>query len=159
MVLISLGITVFTKLRPIDILLHLINSSQDMRVFSEFFDKFGRDQSCAMCLAIACSHSSINYAKYDSVLPQLTSHTTNMATKLYFELGGKPGSGVGMDKLKSRKNFTFYAIAFGISENAGLLGIPVTGFEISFSAKHNGLALFISRIVRHVWGKRITKSS
>lgn len=38
-----------------------------------------------------------------------------------------------------------------------MLGIPVTGFEIRFSPKHNGLALFISRIVRHVWGKLITK--
>jgi nuclear pore complex protein Nup155 len=100
-----LGITVVTKLRPLDILFHLINSSQDMRVFADFFDKFGKDQSCAMCLAIACSHSSINYAKYDSVLPQLTSHTTNLATKLYFELGGKPISGQGSQSQKSRNYF------------------------------------------------------
>ncbi len=73
-----------------------------MRVFADFFDKFGKDQACAMCLAIACSHSSINYAKYDSVLPQLTSHTTNMATKLYFELGGKPISGQGAQSQNTR---------------------------------------------------------
>ena len=96
------GITVITKLRPLDILLNLINSNQDFRVFGDFFDKFGRDQSCAMCLAIACSHSSINYAKYDSVLPQLTSHTTNIATKLYFELGGKPISGQGVQSQTTR---------------------------------------------------------
>lgn len=29
-----------TKLRPLDILFHLINQSQDMRVFTEFFDRY-----------------------------------------------------------------------------------------------------------------------
>ena len=33
------GVTVLTKLRPLDILFHLINQSQDTRVFADFFEK------------------------------------------------------------------------------------------------------------------------
>ena len=102
-----------------------------------------------MCLAIACSHSCINLAKHDSVLPQVTPHTINMATKLYFELGGKPMTGQG-----PRIGLS----PFGGTENGGLLGIPLTTFEIRYSAKHNGLALYILRIVKGIWNKKLVKT-
>ena len=56
------GLTTLVKLRPIDLLLKLINSTPvgDNRPFVEFGRSFGHDQTCAMSLAIACGHSSIS---------------------------------------------------------------------------------------------------
>lgn len=49
-------------------------------------------------------------------------------------------------------------IGIGAHENGGLLGIPLTTFEIRHSAKHNGLALYIARLVRPIWSERIVKT-
>ena len=67
-----------------------------------------------------------------------------MATKLYFEMGGKPLSG--------QMNTTS-----GAFENGGLLGIPLSTFEIRYSSKHNGLVLYISRLIRPIWQEKIVK--
>ncbi len=43
----------------------------------------------------------------------------------------------------------------GVVENGGLLGIPLSTFEIGYSSKHNGLAMYISRIVRSLWNRNL----
>ena len=143
LVLTNMGITTITKLRPIDLLMQLLSQfqGQDVRFFEDFFTIFGRDQSCAMCLGIACGHSSIMSSPTNLIPNNLVA----MATKLFFELSGKPAINSGQP-LQS-------------TGAAGPLGIPVSTFEIKHSSKHNGLALYLARILRHIWNVELIKKT
>ena len=62
LILSELGISIFSKLRPIDYLQRLLRDSNGRMTPSlrSFFDHFGLDQSCAMCLAVACDNQYAN---------------------------------------------------------------------------------------------------
>jgi nuclear pore complex protein Nup155 len=57
-VLSDLGISMFSKRRPIDYLLQLLQEGNGKLNPSlrAFFESFGPEQTCAMCLAIACGN-------------------------------------------------------------------------------------------------------
>jgi nuclear pore complex protein Nup155 len=88
------GLTTLTKLRPIDLFLKLINStaSNDVKAFQEFFNSFGAEQCCAMCLAIICDHPSVGRG-HNSIGPNVS----NFAKRLYFEMGGVPSVSVSQN--------------------------------------------------------------
>ncbi|KAL2917260.1 hypothetical protein HK105_203325 [Polyrhizophydium stewartii] len=141
----NMGLSTVSKLRPADMLMQLLKQApgQDLRFFEHFFAFYGPDQSCAMALGIACGHSSFKTTPADIFLPAVTS----LATRLFFELGGKPTLVQGQP----------------LQPAAGPLGIPVSTFEVRFSAKHNGFAIYFARTLRPIWKKeiikRITKSN
>jgi nuclear pore complex protein Nup155 len=132
------GLTTISKLRPLDLLLRLINtkSSGDTRAFQEFVSSFGVDQTCAMCLAIACSHPSISSGQFG--IPQ---NICNIASKMYFDFGGSPSMNAAQP-------------VPGMAPT-GAMGVPLSTKELAFSPKHNGLALYITRILRPIWKKEI----
>lgn len=130
------GLTTVTKLRPIDILLQLINSSptSDVRSFKDFATSFGHEQVCAMSIAIACEHPLVMYGVSGKT------HIRNMASKLYFDLGGHPTVNQGTPGYQSQR----------------FQGSPSTGvFETNFSPKHSGLSLYLCRILRPIWKKEL----
>jgi nuclear pore complex protein Nup155 len=131
------GITTISKERPLDLLLQLINtkSTGDTKAFQEFVTSFGVDQTCCMALAIACSHPSITSGQFG--IPQ---NICNVASRIYFEYGGlplmniaQPVAGIGM----------------------AAMGVPLTTKELAYSPKHNGLAIYITRIVRPLWKREL----
>lgn len=134
------GLTTICKLRPLDILVQLIESSaqQDTRYFQDFFQAFGTDQACAMSLAIACGHSSISGGSYGIPI-----QVSTMAAKLYFDMGGVPAMNRGA----------------AMSSAVAPLGVATTTAQVIFSSKHNGLSLYLSRLIRAVWKKEIVKKS
>ncbi|KAI8902657.1 Nup133 N terminal like-domain-containing protein [Globomyces pollinis-pini] len=135
------GLFTLTKLRPLDLLLKLIYESpiNDIRVYSDFFKSYGHDQCCAMSLAIACAHPSISSGQF-GVIPD---HISTIAKKIFFELGGVA---------------TFRSSQANLV-GAGRLGIPVQADDFSYSHKHNGLLLYLARVLRPLWKKDIVSKS
>ncbi|KAJ1341759.1 hypothetical protein BSLG_003654 [Batrachochytrium salamandrivorans] len=122
----NMGLSTISKLRPVDLLLQLLKQStgQDLRALEDFFVTNGKDQSCTMSLGIACGHSSIKSGHTDLLLPAIVA----LATRLFFEFGGKPT----------------LAQSQPLQSGGGPLGVPVSTFEVRNSAKHNGLALYLT---------------
>ncbi|KAJ8324908.1 hypothetical protein O5D80_006438 [Batrachochytrium dendrobatidis] len=129
----NMGLSTISKLRPIDLLVQLLKHSngQDLRGFEDFFITYGKDQSCAMSLGIACDHSSIKSGPTDILLPAVVA----LATRLFFEFGGKA------TLIQSQPHLS----------GGGPLGVPVSTFEVHYSAKHDGLALYLLRALRPIW--------
>ena len=72
LVLSDLGISIVAKRLPIDFLVQLLQEANGKITPSlrHFFESFGPDQSCAMCLAIACGNPYV-HIPLTSPLPQI----------------------------------------------------------------------------------------
>ncbi|KAI8929792.1 Non-repetitive/WGA-negative nucleoporin C-terminal-domain-containing protein [Entophlyctis helioformis] len=127
------GLSTITKLRPVDLLIQVIAQSRSdgLRAIDDFFNVFGRDQSCAMCLAIACGHSSIKSGPADLI----THDAVNIAVTAFFNLGGKPI----VDQSQP------------VQSGGGALGVPVSAFQIRNSDKQQGFMLYLGRILKPIW--------
>jgi nuclear pore complex protein Nup155 len=127
------GLTCIVKQRPLDVLLHLITVGREQDIL-EFATRYGNDQVCAMSLAISCGHSSISQGPFG-----IASNIASIASKLYFELGGMPCV---------NSNQTFLG---------NTIGIPLIKNDLLYSAKHNGLVVYLARILEPLWKKPIFK--
>ncbi|KAK9755055.1 hypothetical protein K7432_017848, partial [Basidiobolus ranarum] len=141
LVLTNSGINMFVKQRPIDILNQLLTSpsTQETDILS-FIENYGRAQVCAMCLAIICGHPSVNSSGLDSLMSsQIGKNQSSIssAQKVFFEYGGKP---ILVDY---QSNI--------ISSND--VGRPLFTPEPIYSGRHDGLALFLARLVNPIWKK------
>ncbi|KAI9352014.1 Non-repetitive/WGA-negative nucleoporin C-terminal-domain-containing protein [Obelidium mucronatum] len=135
-VLTNAGITVYITRRPIDILLALLESTCSSGNWPVGFGVvqtwFAPEEIAAMCLAIFCSKE---YA---------TSNIVAWAKRLYFEVGGKPA--LRQDNGQQRV----------IIDN-GPLGRPLTTNEYVLSGRHEGLALYLARLLAPLWKDPIVK--
>ncbi|KDQ20540.1 hypothetical protein BOTBODRAFT_26554 [Botryobasidium botryosum FD-172 SS1] len=154
LVLTNDGLTIYAKRRAVDCLRDLIEAARrghEGDVISPFFERYGRDQSCTMCLAIACSNSFIstfgrsnsaalarsyghrilqNGTNFDDSLSlQAVDEPVAAAAKsIFYELGGKPLLMEGF-----------------ANEN-----------KILHSGRYEALAIYFSRLVRPIWRANIT---
>lgn len=64
-------------------------------------------------------------------------NVSSLSSKLYFEMGGSPTVKVAQ------------ALA-----NSGL-GVPMSANELFYSSKHNGLVLYVARLLKSVWKQEI----
>jgi nuclear pore complex protein Nup155 len=81
MVFTNRSLLFYNKLRPVDVLYRIFirperTIAEEQKECQSFFERYGKVQSCAMCLSIIC-----NIDDPDVV---------NKAKKLFFELGGVP---------------------------------------------------------------------
>ncbi|KAJ3145532.1 hypothetical protein HDU89_007029 [Geranomyces variabilis] len=135
------GLWRIKKLRPIDLLCELIAASPDQRSggFEEFFSTYGPAEACAMCVAVACKHPAS-----ESSLKEYGGHKyaqlASAASRLFDDYGGVP-----MICQESPSVF----------DTNGGLGYVLPSPEIKFSGRHDGLALYLSRLLRPVWKSRI----
>ncbi|CAM9519333.1 unnamed protein product, partial [Ectocarpus sp. 12 AP-2014] len=161
------GLQVLTRLRPVDLLYDLLarNHVEGVRLF---FDDFSPDQSAAMCFSIACGlpldlgtgsggggggggpvAGSTGGGGYNSSVPTaygVPSHTVRaraldaalmICKPPGFSSPGQPaGGGIGI------------GIGGGVAATAG--GV-IMGEKFTNSALHNGLQLFIARLLRPFW--------
>lgn len=81
------------------------------------------------------------------------------ASKYYFELGGAPAikEKPRFYDSKIKKSLLIFFLGNIMGDPSGLLGTPVSAPDIQFSGKHNGLALYISRLVRPIWKVLVVK--
>ena len=101
LILTNMGLTIIAKQRPVDILRNILQSTistsnRDQEIVS-FFNNFGKDQSCAMALAIAVGNplalSIGNDFDFDATVNDdaiLSSDVTQNARRLFYDFGGKP---------------------------------------------------------------------
>jgi nuclear pore complex protein Nup155 len=134
------GLTTLLKLRPVDLFMQLLNGTNDIKAFQEFFHSFGSDQCCAMCLAIICDHPTISQGDFS-----VQQNIVNFAKRLYFEMSGVPS----ISELQSMHN---------VAVN-GPLGIPLSTKELLYSSKHNGLVIYVTRILRPVWKQKLVNDN
>ncbi|GAA5897035.1 uncharacterized protein JCM6883_006558 [Sporobolomyces salmoneus] len=154
-ILTNMGANVVSRQRPIDTLLDVLEAmgmnGNGHGEIGVFFESYGRDQSCAMLLAIAAGNSQLSLNESASA-PQVggmsgfqVSNSRNSSTSLadqakglFFEGGGRP-----------------------ISIDRGGYGTGPQGqssdSKIIFSGRHEGLAFYFARIVRPIWKMRITR--
>ncbi|KAF7731213.1 hypothetical protein EC973_000628 [Apophysomyces ossiformis] len=135
-VLTTTSLTFFHKQRPVDTLYHLLvkangNIETDKASFASFFNRYGKTQACAMCLAVICANLGATTPEQADVV--------RGATKLFFEYGGVPSaSGAAFD-------------------SSYLQSMTATGLQ--FSGKHDGFALYFSRLIRPLWKTKLFEQS
>ncbi|CAG9854038.1 unnamed protein product [Phyllotreta striolata] len=164
-VLTSHSIQIFIKLRPVDVLKQILKDShgQDTEALKAFFTIQKEDQACATALILASLENEDNM------------EIAEFATRAFFLFGGEPklaapmntfsGPSVFCPPVMSTPNIHQYQqqqqyqtspqyqpnFPHGISPaaNAYELTSPFV-----FSPKHNGLYLYLSRILRPIWHRR-----
>ncbi|CED85089.1 Nuclear pore complex, Nup155 component (D Nup154, sc Nup157/Nup170) [Phaffia rhodozyma] len=142
LVLTSEGMHVIGKQRPVDVLKGILEAGASVGREGEiaaFFSNYGRDQSCAMCLALASSAESASTDTDTSPGPVSPDVVTG-AKRLFYELGGKP---VRVDR------------GYG---HPGTAAGEVSS-QVFFSGRHEGLAIYFSRLIRPLWRDKVTRLS
>ncbi|GAN01153.1 nucleoporin-domain-containing protein [Mucor ambiguus] len=122
MVLSTLSVLFFNKLRPVDILYKIFIKTReepDTKLIQSFFERYGQVESCAMCLSIACASD-----ERDIVMK---------ANDTFFAYGGLPTS----------------TLPTQIPGNH--LGRAIGQTDVAYSGKHDGFVLYFARIIASVW--------
>jgi len=121
-----------------------------------FFESFGVDQVCAMCLAVACNNPCVvtkSTAAYSSRRQSFASSSPNIASgakQLFFEHGGRP---TPKEQFQTHDGLS----AHSNSMLGGTLGLSVSIPEFNYSGRHNGLALYLGRLLKPIWKEKISK--
>lgn len=157
LVLSNMGITVLSSQRPVDTLAELLNNMPGKeQELALFWDRFGRDQTCAMSLSIAVGESAAYSQSVDSSnqhrslfrstpggpmghLHTWGPETANQAKKLLIESSGRP------EILPLSGNPQVYTNSLSIGD----------GKRICFSGKHEGIVLYMAWLVRPIWKEKV----
>nr|CAD7193577.1 unnamed protein product [Timema douglasi] len=165
-ILTSQGVELYKKLRPVDLLqqLLIIGNGPDNDSVKKYFEVLGPDQACANCLILACLDNTTN------------SQVSDWATRAFFLYGGDPQtSHTPRQPLMSPP-----AQRFPSGFNPGAMSTPVhptTGAGttqhqtnmitpnqpinsiLQYSPKHDGLYLYVGRILRPIWNFKVVYKS
>lgn len=144
LVLTSSGLFVLIEQRPIDTLKGLlqVGTLYDQTVH-EFFKKFGQSQSCAMSLAIASQNGMLTIAPEshlssskggEEVRRYLSQDVISHAWRIFFDFGGHPRY-----------------------EPPPYPSQPASDGKVTLSGRHDGLAIYLTRLLRPFWNQLITR--
>ncbi|KAJ3937728.1 MAG: nucleoporin [Lentinula lateritia] len=132
MILTNVGVTFLVKRRSLDYLKAVIEELQsegNVQPIIEFRDSFGRNQTCAMLLALASGNIFLEGSDPASNTINLgNSDLAAVAKQAFYDFGEKP--------IWSERT------VYGKSEHQG---------TAIFSGRREGLALYFSRLVRPIW--------
>jgi len=142
------GMHLLIKLRPSDLLQQILQQTQADYLLKNFFDKYGYDEACAMCVMLACSPPAYNNITDSSEMIYLNDEQLiKRAEETFFKFGGEPRFELMMN---DRRAFPFNDV----------MGGPVaTQDNLSFSAQHNALYLYFARLLRPLWKYPVVNSS
>ncbi|TDL28525.1 nucleoporin [Rickenella mellea] len=137
----NVGISILVKRKALDYLKDAIEEVQadgNVQAIIDFRDSFGRDQTCAMLLALASGNTFISPDRIGSQAPDSVVHVSSelaaIAKQAYFDLGERP---VWLDR------------GFGNNDNQG---------NVLFSGRRDGLATYFARLIRPIWRSKLTKT-
>ncbi|KAL5232826.1 hypothetical protein ACI65C_000236 [Semiaphis heraclei] len=143
------GLEIFEMLRPYDTLCELLASSQgsETDAIKTYFKNFTDNQACVACLTIICDQSlkNIKIKEY--------------ATRAFFTHGGEPKlvtenvhelTRVPQNNSFRLNNFSSTMPTF-ITNQTNITHLPFESTSVQYSSKHNGLYLFVSRLLRPLW--------
>ncbi|EJD04002.1 nucleoporin [Fomitiporia mediterranea MF3/22] len=136
----NVGISHLVKRRTLDYLRDAIEealSEGNLQPIIDFRDSFGRDQTCAMLLALASGNTFLateknRHSLYDDV-GTVGSEMAALAKQAFYDLADRP---IWVDR------------GYG-GDGQG---------NVIFSGRREGLALYFARLVRPLWRARITKT-
>lgn len=146
------GAQVITKLRPVDLLRQiLIDKGPDSEAVKSYFQIQKEEQACATCLILACLESQQN------------KQISEWATRAFFLYGGEPKAAnpIPINTVPQTQAGTPYQYGFNpamaSTPRSITSGSPVqeTPSNVIYSPKHNGLYIYVGRILRPLWGERI----
>ncbi|KIK70905.1 hypothetical protein GYMLUDRAFT_32985 [Collybiopsis luxurians FD-317 M1] len=132
MILTNVGLTFLVKRRALDYLKAVIEELQsegNVQPIIEFRDSFGRNQTCAMLLALASGNTFLD-AAYASMA--VSTDLAAVAKQAFYDFGEKP---IWSERM-----------VYGKSENQG---------TAIFSGRREGLALYLARLVRPIWKSKL----
>lgn len=144
-ILTNTGVHIFTRKYPFQVFEEL---GQDIRSFFEFY---GRTETCANALSIASRISSFSADECD------------FASKVFIEIGGKPHLKVDDENTYSlspnRGASANQLNKFSSSSViAGMSSILDSSVEtIRLSGRFDGLATYVTRVIRTLWKSRVFK--
>ncbi|XP_015372250.1 PREDICTED: nuclear pore complex protein Nup155-like [Diuraphis noxia] len=143
------GLEIFEMLRPYDTLCELLASSQgsETDAIKTYFKNFTDNQACVACLTIICDQSlkNIKIKEY--------------ATRAFFTHGGEPKlvtenvhelTRVPQSNSFRPDNLSLTMPTF-ITNQTNITHLPFESTSVQYSSKHNGLYLFVSRLLRPLW--------
>ncbi|KAI5123612.1 hypothetical protein M0805_003428 [Coniferiporia weirii] len=136
----NVGISHLVKRRAVDYLrdsLEEIRSEGSLQPILDFRDSFGRDQTCAMLLALASGNTYLAMERnrlsiYDEVV-SLSPEIASVAKQMLYEIGDRP---LWVDR--------GYA---GDSQG-----------NVIFSGRREGFTMYFARLVRPLWRAKISKT-
>ncbi|XP_027852690.1 nuclear pore complex protein Nup155-like [Aphis gossypii] len=149
------GLEIFEMLRPYDTLCELLANSQgsETDAIKTYFKNFTDNQACVACLTIICDQSlkNIKIKEY--------------ATQAFFTHGGEPklvtenlhDSHNDLTKVSQNNSFrstnftTSPSMSTFIKNQTNITNLPFESTSVQYSSKHNGLYLFVSRLLRPLW--------
>ncbi|KAK7694765.1 hypothetical protein QCA50_001953 [Cerrena zonata] len=136
MILTNAGLTFMAKRRALDSLKEVIEElhvNGNYQPLIEFRDSFGRDQTCAMLLAIACENTFVDatgQTNFSPVSPEIAS----VARQVFYDFGERP---IWAERT-----------TYGTTEGTG---------STTYSGRREGLALYFARLVRPFWKAKLMK--
>ncbi|OCH96059.1 nucleoporin [Obba rivulosa] len=139
MILTNVGLTFLVKRRALDYLKDVIEEFQaegNAQPLIEFRDSFGRDQTCAMLLAIASGNTFLDVGGQSAVgtITTVSPELAAVAKQAFYDFGERP--------------MWAERVTYGTSEGSG---------TAIFSGRREGLALYLARLVRPLWKAKLTK--
>ncbi|KAH8099410.1 nucleoporin [Cristinia sonorae] len=142
MILTNVGMTHLVKRRPLDALLDVVEEfradNNNAHSLMQFRDSYGRDQTCAMLLALASGNTflapekPVGLGRILSINPEAAA----VAKQAFYDFGERP---IWTERMT-------YGNAQ--SEAAG---------TATFSGRREGLALYLARLVRPIWKAKLTQ--
>ncbi|KAG6332506.1 hypothetical protein ID866_6583 [Astraeus odoratus] len=140
MILTNVGLTFLTKRRALDYLKAVIEEVQSDGVVQpiiEFRDSFGRDQTCAMLLGLACGNTFLDIGDQSTtgILYTVSPDVANIAKQAFYDFGERP---IWAER-----------VTYGTSDTSG---------NAIFSGRREGFAIYFARLVRPFWKDKVTKS-
>uniref|UniRef100_A0A2K6SBX7 Nucleoporin 155 n=1 Tax=Saimiri boliviensis boliviensis TaxID=39432 RepID=A0A2K6SBX7_SAIBB len=172
------GSLMFHKLRPVDQLRHLLvsNVGGDGEEIERFFKLHQEDQACATCLILACSTAACDrevsawatraffryggeaQMRFPTTLPPPSNVGPMLGSPVYSSSPVPSGSPYPNPSFLGTPSHGIQPPA--MSTPVCALGNPatqatnmscVTGPEIVYSGKHNGICIYFSRIMGNIW--------
>ncbi|KAI0094802.1 nucleoporin [Irpex rosettiformis] len=140
MILTNVGLTFLAKRRALDYLKAVIEEFQvesNAEPLIQFRDSFGRDQTCAMLLAIASGNTFLDIGDQSvGTLSTVSPDLVAVAKQAFYDFGERP---IWAER-------TTYGTGDAASSGSA-----------TFSGRREGFALYFARLVRPFWKARLTR--
>ncbi|KAI0348539.1 nucleoporin [Trametopsis cervina] len=141
MVLTNAGLSFLAKRRSLDYLKAVIeefHAESNAEPLIQFRDSFGRDQTCAMLLAIASGNTFLEISEQAvGTLSTVSPDLAAVAKQAFYDFGERP---IWAER-------TTYGTGDAVSSGTA-----------TFSGRREGLALYFARLVRPFWKAKLTKA-
>jgi len=128
-----------TKTTPLQYLVMVLIHSQggDSNELAQFFDQYGVEESCAMCLILAASSPSATGLGWSTTLKNSSADVRAWASRVFMDYGRR--SSVARQQMVAQGN------QMGVMQP-----------EEQFSSAHNAFSLYLSRILMSVWNDKLS---